>query len=130
MPLVMRAERTSWEKATAIHVFCKQGAFRGGDRIARHWQDVTRLDAAGCADRSLADEELAKAVADHMNSFFPKSAQMAHGSTTTQLSLVDWDHLQLCPQLGQRMILKAQRRKDLEHFCSKSLIHMVGVAGF
>jgi hypothetical protein len=72
MPLVMRAERTFWEKATAIHVFCKQGAFRGGDRIARHWQDVTRLDAAGCADRSLADEELAKAVADHMNSFFPE----------------------------------------------------------
>jgi hypothetical protein len=35
-PEVMRAERTFWEKATAIHVFCKQGEFRGGDRFARH----------------------------------------------------------------------------------------------
>ena len=29
-PQVMRAERTFWEKATAIHVFCAQGEFRGG----------------------------------------------------------------------------------------------------
>ncbi|MBT9459747.1 MAG: nucleotidyl transferase AbiEii/AbiGii toxin family protein, partial [Burkholderiaceae bacterium] len=43
-PQVMRAERTFWEKATAIHVFCAQGVFRGGDRFARHWHDVTRLD--------------------------------------------------------------------------------------
>ena len=49
-PAVMRPERTFWEKATAIHVFCAQGAFRGGDRFARHWHDVTRLDAAGFAD--------------------------------------------------------------------------------
>ena len=48
-PQVMRAERTFWEKATAIHVFCAQGTFRGGDRFARHWHDLTRLDAAGFA---------------------------------------------------------------------------------
>jgi hypothetical protein len=30
-PRVMRPERTFWEKATAIHVFCAQGQFRGGD---------------------------------------------------------------------------------------------------
>ena len=40
MPQVMRAERTFWEKATAIHVFCAQGEFRGGDRFARHWHDI------------------------------------------------------------------------------------------
>src|SRR5205085_5942729 len=33
---IMRPERTFWEKATAIHVFCLQGAYRGGDRYARH----------------------------------------------------------------------------------------------
>lgn len=71
-PLVMRAERTFWEKATAIHVFCKQGAFRGGDRFARHWHDVTRLDTAGHADTAIADKGLAKAVADHKRSFFPE----------------------------------------------------------
>jgi hypothetical protein len=69
-PKVMRAERTFWEKATAIHVFCAQGEFRGGDRFARHWHDVTRLDAAGFADAAIADKALARAVADHKAAFF------------------------------------------------------------
>lgn len=64
-PQVMRAERTFWEKATAIHVFCAQGSFRGGARFARHWHDVTRLDASGFADSAAADRELAQAVAAH-----------------------------------------------------------------
>ncbi|MHB8255262.1 MAG: nucleotidyl transferase AbiEii/AbiGii toxin family protein [Acidiferrobacter sp.] len=67
---VMRAERTFWEKATAIHVFCAQGAFRGGNRFARHWHDVTRLDAAGFADAAIADKALARAVAEHKSLFF------------------------------------------------------------
>jgi len=71
-PQVMRAERTFWEKGTAIHVFCTQGAFRGRDRCARHWHDATRLDAAGFADLALADTSLAKAVADHKSIFFPE----------------------------------------------------------
>ena len=66
----MRAERTFWEKATAIHVFCAQGAFRGGDRFARHWHDLTRLDAAGFAEAAIADKALAHAVADHKSVFF------------------------------------------------------------
>jgi hypothetical protein len=61
MPQVMRPERTFWEKATAIHVFCAQGNFRGGARFARHWHDVTRLDVAGFADRAAADRGLAQA---------------------------------------------------------------------
>ena len=73
-PQVMRAERTFWEKATAIHVFCSQGVFRGGDRFARHWHDVTRLDAAGFADSAMADTVLAKAVADHKSIFFAEKS--------------------------------------------------------
>ena len=69
-PQVMRAERTFWEKATAIHVFCAQGAFRGGNRFARHWHDLTRLDAAGFAEAAIADKVLAHAVADHKSMFF------------------------------------------------------------
>lgn len=67
---VMRPERTFWEKATAIHVFCAQGEFRGGDRFARHWHDVTRLDATGFADAAIADKALASAVAEHKSVFF------------------------------------------------------------
>ena len=78
-PQVMRPERTFWEKATAIHVFCAQGEFRGGGRFARHWHDVTRLDAAGFADAAIADKALASAVAEHKSVFFAE--KYTHGAS-------------------------------------------------
>lgn len=39
-PRVMSAERTFWEKATAIHVFCLQDGRCGGDRFARHFSGL------------------------------------------------------------------------------------------
>lgn len=69
---VMRAERTFWEKATAIHVFCAQGEFRGGERFARHWHDLCRLHQAGFAKTAIDDKELAKAVVEHKTAFFPE----------------------------------------------------------
>ena len=95
-PKVMRAERTFWEKATAIHVFCAQGEFRGGDRFARHWHDVTRLDAAGFADAAIADKALAQAVAEHKSVFFAeKNAQGEvidyHTAVAGGLQLVPFD---------------------------------------
>ncbi len=72
-PRVMHAERTFWEKATAIHVFCLQDRLRG-DRFARHWHDVVRLDEAGFAEAAFADPELANAVARHKSMFFAEKA--------------------------------------------------------
>lgn len=72
-PRVMHAERTLWEKATAIHVFCLQERLRG-DRFARHWHDVARLDEAGFAASAFADRDLAKAVAGHKTMFFAEKA--------------------------------------------------------
>lgn len=72
-PRVMHAERTFWEKATAIHVFCLQERLRG-DRFARHWHDVVRLDEAGFAAAAFADRELANAVARHKAMFFGEKA--------------------------------------------------------
>lgn len=72
-PRVMHAERTFWEKATAIHVFCLQERLRG-DRFARHWHDVVRLDEAGLATAAFADRELANAVARHKAMFFAEKA--------------------------------------------------------
>ena len=72
-PRVMHAERTFWEKATAIHVFCLQERLRG-DRFARHWHDVVRLDEAGFAETAFADPELANAVARHKSMFFAEKA--------------------------------------------------------
>lgn len=72
-PRVMHAERTFWEKATAIHVFCVQERLRS-DRFARHWHDVLRLDEAGFAEAAFADRELANAVARHKGMFFAERA--------------------------------------------------------
>lgn len=68
-PRVMAAGRTFWEKATAAHVFCLQGRLRG-ERYARHWYDLVRMDDAGIAAAAFADRELARAVARHKQWFF------------------------------------------------------------
>ena len=72
-PRVMHAERTFWEKATAIHVFCLQERLRS-ERFARHWHDVVRLDEAGLAEAAFADRDLADAVARHKAMFFAEKA--------------------------------------------------------
>jgi len=68
-PRIMRVERTFWEKATAAHVYCLQGRDRG-DRFARHWYDLVRLDDEGHADAALGDRIRAMAVARHKAMFF------------------------------------------------------------
>lgn len=69
---VMLAERTFWEKATAVHVFCRQ-ARRRGERLSRHWHDLVRLDEAGIAATALADRALALSVARHKAIFFSEN---------------------------------------------------------
>ena len=65
----MRVERTFWEKATAVHVFCHQ-ATAPAEAFARHWHDLARLDETGHANRALADRDIAMAVAAHKSLFF------------------------------------------------------------
>ena len=69
---VMLAERTFWEKATAVHVFCLQ-ARRRGERLSRHWYDLARLDEAGIAASALSDRALALSVARHKAMFFSEN---------------------------------------------------------
>ncbi|MXX97660.1 MAG: nucleotidyl transferase AbiEii/AbiGii toxin family protein [Rhodothermaceae bacterium] len=90
---VMRAERTFWEKATAIHVFCRQER-RRGDRLSRHWYDLVRLDEAGIAERALSDYQLALSVARHKTMFF--SAKDVSGKFIDYQDAVSGD-LQLVP---------------------------------
>ncbi len=68
-PFVMLAERTFWEKATAVHVFCREPRERW-ERLSRHWYDLVRLDDAGIAEKSLIDRALATKVAQHKAMFF------------------------------------------------------------
>ena len=71
-PTVLLAERTFWEKATAIHVFCRQERHRG-ERQSRHWHDLVRLDEAGIAASALRNRALAHAVARHKAMFFAEN---------------------------------------------------------
>ena len=66
---VMLAQRTFWEKATAIHVFCRQRLSRG-ERLSRHWYDLVRLDDSGVASMALSDQALGISVARHKSMFF------------------------------------------------------------
>ncbi len=68
-PRVMHIERTFWEKATAVHVFCKADTLTA-ERLARHWYDLVRLDETGHAATALADRGLARQVATHKSAFF------------------------------------------------------------
>ena len=92
-PRVMHAERTFWEKATAIHVFCLQNRMRG-DRFSRHWHDVARLDDAGIAAAAIEDRALATAVARHKTMFFEEKAADA---TRIDYGTATSGHLQLVP---------------------------------
>ncbi len=68
-PLVMAAERTFWEKATAAHVYCLQGRLRG-DRYSRHWYDLTALAKTTHFASAASNNELARQVAEHKSMFF------------------------------------------------------------
>ncbi|HDT2084640.1 TPA: nucleotidyl transferase AbiEii/AbiGii toxin family protein [Enterobacter roggenkampii] len=68
-PLVMAAERTFWEKATAAHVYCLQGRLRG-DRYSRHWYDLAALAKTTHFASAASNNELARQVAEHKSMFF------------------------------------------------------------
>ncbi len=121
-PRVMRAERTFWEKATAMHVYCAQGRFRGGERFSRHWHDLCRLLDAGVAARAVADRDLAQRVARHKSAFFPEKDSAGGwidyvGSVNGRLCLVPGGHA-LAALAGdyERMVTDGLLLDDAEPF--------------
>jgi hypothetical protein len=66
---VLMMERTFWEKATAIHVFCQQGELRR-DRLFRHWYDLHALAKQGRILGSLSDKSWLEQVVRHKSMFF------------------------------------------------------------
>ena len=91
-PLVMAAERTFWEKATAAHVYCLQGRLRG-ERYSRHWYDLAAIAKTPHFAAACADQVLARAVAEHKSVFFvEKDAAGARidyfAATSGQLQLI------------------------------------------
>ena len=68
-PRVLKMERTFWEKATAIHVFCKQEKMRG-DRFSRHWYDLVQLSKLPRMQHALSEREWLSQVVRHKSMFF------------------------------------------------------------
>jgi len=108
-PNVMLAERTFWEKATAIHVFCRQER-RRGERLSRHWHDLARLDEAGIAANALSDRTLALSVARHKAMFFTEND--AHGNRIDYEAAVSGS-LQLVPSGTAHAVLADDHAKML-----------------
>lgn len=109
-PLVMDAERTFWEKATAAHVYCQQGRLRG-ERYSRHWYDLAAMGKTVHAGKACADRELAKAVADHKSVFFVEKD--ADGRKIDYYAATS-GHLQLIPVGASLAALEVDYRAMLE----------------
>lgn len=91
-PLVMVAERTFWEKATAAHVYCRQGRLRG-ERYSRHWYDLAAMANSGYAQTAIADREIAHAVAKQTSMFFAEKDLLKNlidykAAVSTEIQLV------------------------------------------
>jgi len=93
-PQVLSVNRTFWEKATAAHVFCRQGRFRG-ERYARHWYDLAALSGSKFLVPAILDREVALSVARHKSIFFAEKDET--GSAIDYFSAVS-GHLRLVPE--------------------------------
>jgi hypothetical protein len=105
-PRAMLPKRTFWEKATAVHVFCR--GHTQEDRYSRHWHDLVRLDDAGHAQEALDDRALAEEVAEFKSRFF--RAKDTAGNPIDYAGAVSGD-LQLVPGPEARKALEADYKK-------------------
>lgn len=109
-PLVMAAERTFWEKATAAHVFCLQGRLRG-ERYSRHWYDLAAMAKTRHFDNAACDRDLAQQVAEHKSMFFAEKD--AEGSKVDYFKAVTGS-LQLIPEGASLAALESDYAAMLE----------------
>jgi hypothetical protein len=109
-PLVMQAERTFWEKATAAHVFSRQGTL-GGARYSRHWYDLAALHDAGYAQKAIANASLGMDVAAHKSMFFREND--SSGSRIDYRAAVTGS-IQIAPEAGAFESLRADYAAMLE----------------
>jgi hypothetical protein len=105
-PRAMLPKRTFWEKATAVHVFCRGDSQE--DRYSRHWHDLVRLDDAGHAKEALDDRALAGEVAEFKSRFF--RAKDTAGNPIDYAKAVSGD-LQLVPGPEALKALEADYQK-------------------
>jgi hypothetical protein len=120
-PRLMLPKRTFWEKATAVHVYCKNGEV--GDRHSRHWHDLVRLDEAGHAKEAFVDRALAKEIAEFKSRFFRDKDRAGNpidymAAVTGKLQLVpdDPDVLKVLKEDYEKMVEEGILLGDAEPF--------------
>jgi hypothetical protein len=106
-PRLMLPKRTFWEKATAVHVFCKK-ELKEEEHISRHWHDLVRLDDAGYVKAALNDRQLANDVAAFKSKFFRTTDRK--GQQIDYPAAVN-GNLQLIPGRDERKLLEADYKK-------------------
>ena len=74
-PRVMFVERTFWEKATAVHVYCHQQR-PTRVRYSRHWYDLAAIAKTAHFGSAIRDRHLAKSVAEHKSLFFSEKDEI------------------------------------------------------
>lgn len=109
-PLVMAAERTFWEKATAAHVYCRQHRLRG-ERYSRHWYDLAALSHSGHAQAAISDKRLAYAVAEHKSMFF---AEKDFDKKSIDYKAAIHGEIQIVPDGGPLAVLEKDYAAMLE----------------
>lgn len=105
-PKAMLPKRTFWEKATAVHVYCRGDTL--DDRYARHWHDLVRLDDASFAQAAFDDRPLANEVAEFKAKFF--RAKDTSGNQIDYAAAVSGG-LQLVPGAEALKTLEADYKK-------------------
>lgn len=74
-PRVMFVERTFWEKATAVHVYCHQQR-PTRVRYSRHWYDLAAIARTAYFGSAIRDRHLARSVAEHKSLFFSEKDEI------------------------------------------------------
>ena len=93
-PNVMRIERTFWEKATAVHVYCRQKD-APSVRFSRHWYDLVEISQTPYFKGAVEDKELALSVARHKGMFFREKG--SDGKAISYLDAIE-GKIQLVPK--------------------------------
>lgn len=94
-----------------MHVYCLQGEYRGGERFARHWYDLTRIQEAGIVDEALKSRSIAEAVAEHKGMFLSETDRQ--GKPIDYQAAVS-GALQLVPEAEAREVLNADYQRMVD----------------
>jgi hypothetical protein len=89
----LAAERTFWEKATALHMMHHMPKDRRlGPRQSRHYSDLHQLAGRAVGSRALSNRDLLGQVAAHKQAFFPAAWARYEEAPTGQLRLAPPEH--------------------------------------